>query len=73
MIQLSVEDDGPGVDDAIKQKIIQRGMRADTQSSGQGIGLAVCHEIVSSYGGTMTITTSELGGAAFVIQLSATT
>ena len=73
MIQLSVEDDGPGVDDAIKQKIIQRGMRADTQSSGQGIGLAVCHEIVSSYGGTMTITTSELGGAAFVLQLSATT
>lgn len=72
IIQLSVEDDGPGVDHAIKQKIIQRGMRADTQSSGQGIGLAVCHELVSSYGGTMTIGTSELGGAAFVIQLPAT-
>jgi two-component system sensor histidine kinase PhoQ len=72
LIQLSVEDDGPGVDHAIKQKIIQRGMRADTQSSGQGIGLAVCHELVSSYGGTMTIGTSELGGAAFVIQLPAT-
>ena len=69
IIQLSVEDDGPGVDDSIKQNIIQRGMRADTQSSGQGIGLAVCHELISSYGGDMTISTSELGGAAFVIQL----
>lgn len=72
IIELSVEDDGPGVDDAIKQKVIQRGIRADTQSSGQGIGLAVCHELVSSYGGTMVINTSELGGAAFVIQLPAT-
>ncbi|GGP82987.1 ATP-binding protein [Shewanella ulleungensis] len=68
-ICLSVEDDGPGVDDAIKQKIIQRGIRADTQSPGQGIGLAVCHELVNSYGGTLTINTSKLGGAAFIIEL----
>ncbi|MGX9463166.1 ATP-binding protein [Shewanella sp. A14] len=68
-IRLSVEDDGLGVDEAVKQKIIQRGIRADTQSTGQGIGLAVCHELVSSYGGKMTINTSKLGGAAFVIQL----
>lgn len=72
-IQICIEDDGPGIADDIKQKIIQRGIRADTQSPGQGIGLAVCHELINSYGGNMTINTSVLGGAAFVIELPAVT
>ena len=68
-IRICVEDDGPGVDDTIKQKILQRGMRADTQSSGQGIGLAVCQEIVTSYGGNLRVNASNLGGAAFIIEI----
>jgi two-component system sensor histidine kinase PhoQ len=68
LYRLCVEDDGKGVDDTQKQKIIQRGMRADTQSPGQGIGLAVCQEIVTSYGGKLSVNTSNLGGAAFIIE-----
>jgi two-component system sensor histidine kinase PhoQ len=69
ILQILVEDDGPGVDESLKQKIIQRGVRADTQSPGQGIGLAVCNEIVSSYGGTLSIEDSALEGACFRIQI----
>ncbi|MGZ9898034.1 ATP-binding protein [Shewanella gaetbuli] len=64
---LKIEDDGPGVDEQYRQKIIQRGVRADTQYTGQGIGLAVCVEIVNSYHGTFEIATSHLQGAAFII------
>ncbi|MDF0535484.1 sensor histidine kinase [Shewanella yunxiaonensis] len=66
---LVVEDDGPGVEEGLKQKIIERGVRADTQSPGQGIGLAVCNEIVSSYGGTLSIEDSDLEGARFSINI----
>lgn len=67
--ELVVEDDGPGVDESIRQKIIQRGVRADTQQAGQGIGLAVCHEIITSYGGSLSIETSTLEGACFRISI----
>lgn len=67
--ELIVEDDGPGVDESIRQKIIERGVRADTQKAGQGIGLAVCNEIVSSYNGKLIIGTSKLEGASFKITI----
>ncbi|MCG9696356.1 ATP-binding protein [Shewanella sp. Isolate11] len=66
---LIIEDDGPGIAENIRKRILQRGVRADTQRPGQGIGLAVCHEIVSSYNGTLNIETSELEGAKFIIRI----
>ncbi|MCZ4337120.1 ATP-binding protein [Shewanella colwelliana] len=66
---LIVEDDGPGVAQNIRQRIIERGVRADTQKAGQGIGLAVCNEIAISYGGQLLIETSELEGAKFIIRI----
>jgi|GEM_PF-871593 len=67
--ELVVEDDGQGVEESIKKKIIERGVRADTQKAGQGIGLAVCNEIVTSYNGKLIIETSELEGAKFSITI----
>ena len=65
---IQIEDDGPGIDEAMKSKVLQRGVRADN-SSGQGIGLCVCSEIVDSYNGRLTIDDSPLGGARFTIVL----
>ncbi|WP_407332899.1 ATP-binding protein [Enterovibrio sp. 27052020O] len=64
---LIIEDDGPGVSDAYRDSIFQRGVRADQLNPGTGIGLAVCNDIVQSYEGTITVNTSELEGAAFVL------
>ncbi|PIE42736.1 MAG: hypothetical protein CSA50_08860 [Gammaproteobacteria bacterium] len=66
---LSVEDDGNGVQDRHKTAILRRGARADTAVSGQGIGLAVVIDIVSSYGGEVTVTDSRLGGACFSLSI----
>ena len=67
--ELVVEDDGPGIEEALRDKVLQRGVRADSRSPGQGIGLAVCDEIVASYQGTLTIEKSVLEGALFRVRL----
>ncbi|WP_087017459.1 ATP-binding protein [Thaumasiovibrio subtropicus] len=68
-ITVKIEDDGPGVDEAHREAIFQRGVRADQLNPGQGIGLAVCHEIVSIYQGKIWVETADIEGAAFVIEL----
>ncbi|MBC6904439.1 two-component sensor histidine kinase [Saccharophagus sp. K07] len=64
-----VEDDGPGVNAEVQQTILTRGTRADTATPGQGIGLAVAVDILSSYGGSIDIFRSKLGGAGFAIRI----
>jgi len=60
---IHVEDDGNGIDGADVKTVLQRGVRADTRQSGQGIGLAVVAEIVDLYDGSIAISRSSLGGA----------
>jgi len=66
---MRVGDDGPGIPAALQQDILKRGARADTAQTGQGIGLSMAVEIISGYGGSLELETSELGGAEFVISL----
>lgn len=65
--RLCIEDDGPGIEEHRKDSILRRGERLDTQQPGQGIGLAVVEDIVSSYSGTLTLGKSELGGLSLEI------
>ncbi len=68
-ITIEIEDDGPGIAKDKRQEILKRGARIDTSSPGQGIGLAVCTDIVSSYDGGIIVESSELGGAKFIVTL----
>ncbi len=61
-LRLAIEDDGPGIPEDKVEYVLQRGGRADTLLQGQGIGLAVVTDIVSSYKGTVRVGRSELGG-----------
>lgn len=69
--RLVVENDGQAIPPHERERILQRGVRRDEQSPGQGIGLAVVADIVAAYGGTIRIDTSTLGGARFEVQLPA--
>lgn len=60
---VTIEDDGPGVAEEQQHWVLERGARADTVRTGQGIGLAVAVEIVSNYGGELEIKKGSLGGA----------
>lgn len=66
--ELWVEDDGPGVPEDQRARIVQRGERLDTQHPGQGIGLAVVRDIIESYDGSLHLQASSLGGAAFHVR-----
>ncbi|WP_022965838.1 ATP-binding protein [Denitrificimonas caeni] len=65
--ELVVEDDGPGVPEHQRERILQRGERLDTQYPGQGIGTAVVKDIIDSYDGQLFVEESVLGGAQFRI------
>lgn len=68
-IRIVVEDDGPGIRKDDRKEVLRRGVRADQRVDGQGIGLAVCQEIVASYRGGLSIEESALGGAAVIATL----
>jgi two-component system sensor histidine kinase PhoQ len=68
-LEVTIEDDGPGIPATVREQVLQRGQRADPTTAGHGIGLAMVHEIILLYGGTLKIDTSKLGGAAIHIQL----
>jgi signal transduction histidine kinase len=73
-VELSVDDDGPGVDPLDRQRILERFTRADDDRSraggGAGLGLAIADDIVTDHGGSLTVTDSPLlGGARFVVTL----
>ena len=68
-LALSIEDDGPGIDEADAERVLQRGTRADQSVPGYGIGLAVTRDIVEAYDGRVIIGRSALGGALVTLVL----
>ena len=65
--QLLVEDNGSGVAEDQRERILQRGVRLDSLLPGQGIGLALVSELVAQYQGRMQVRESTLGGACFCV------
>lgn len=65
-----VEDNGSGFP-ADAEKLLERGVRADTRQPGQGLGLAGVAEIVQAYEGRLLLDRSSLGGAKVIVALPA--
>jgi two-component system sensor histidine kinase PhoQ len=68
-LRIVIDDDGPGIAEADRAKVLQRGGRVDEATPGHGIGLSMVHDTVALYGGTMRIDASEFGGARFDLAL----
>jgi two-component system sensor histidine kinase PhoQ len=66
---LTVEDDGPGIPEAERDRVLDRGARLDERVSGQGIGLSVVRELAQLNGGAIAIAQSTLGGAQIEVRL----
>ena len=64
-----IEDDGSGINTADRDRILQRGHRADQNISGHGLGMAIVSDILLMYQGSMEITDSPLGGAKITVSL----
>ncbi|HJE68753.1 sensor histidine kinase [Pseudomonas oryzihabitans] len=68
---IRIEDDGPGVPEAQRAAILERGSRLDEAVAGHGLGLGIAKDIVEGCAGTLALETSRLGGLAVVIRLPA--
>ena len=68
-LTLCIDDDGPGISEENRPRVLQRGVRTDESVPGQGLGLAMVHDTVDLYGGSLSIDTSPLGGARFELRL----
>jgi two-component system sensor histidine kinase PhoQ len=69
-LSIVVEDDGPGIPQELRARVIERGVRADEHVPGHGLGLAMVRDTVAIYGGQFLIGSSEaLGGARVELRL----
>lgn len=70
---LDVDDDGPGIAVADRERVFDRWVRLDTSRSraggGAGLGLALVREIARTHGGDVTVGDSPLGGARLRVTL----
>lgn len=68
---VEVGDNGPGIRDEIKDKILQPFFTTKKGTQGTGLGLSITHDIVKAHGGDMRIETNSSGGATFRIAIPA--
>ncbi|MDT8319766.1 MAG: ATP-binding protein [Xanthomonadales bacterium] len=66
---LSIEDDGAGIPEEELESALERGRKLDESRSGQGLGLAIAHEIAELYGGKLTLSRSGYGGLCAELEL----
>ena len=58
-----VDDNGPGVPDASRTRILERFERGESGQPGSGLGLTLAAQVARAHGGTVTVATSADGGA----------
>jgi signal transduction histidine kinase len=59
---ISVDDDGAGLDEAMREQVLRRGVRADETAPGSGLGLAIVRDLAEAYGGAIVLERSPEGG-----------
>ncbi|MEM1313783.1 MAG: sensor histidine kinase, partial [Pseudomonadota bacterium] len=68
-LELTVEDDGPGVPEDERDTVLRAGARLDEAVPGTGLGLAICSDIAEAYEGELTLDASALGGLMVRVRL----
>ncbi|MDY7088272.1 MAG: HAMP domain-containing sensor histidine kinase [Actinomycetota bacterium] len=71
-VELTVDDDGPGIPADQRERVFDRFVRLDEararDDGGSGLGLAIVRAIVTAHSGVVTASTSDLGGARFTVR-----
>ncbi|HXW05148.1 MAG TPA: sensor histidine kinase [Vicinamibacterales bacterium] len=62
LVEITIDDDGAGIEPEMRERVLQRGVRADEAAPGSGLGLAIVRDLAELYGGTIALETSPLDG-----------
>jgi signal transduction histidine kinase len=68
-VEISVEDNGNGIPDKIKEKIFQPFFTTKPAGQGTGLGLSLSYDIVKAHGGEFVLNSKEGAGSEFIIHL----
>ncbi|MBT8219319.1 MAG: hypothetical protein KJP00_05830 [Bacteroidia bacterium] len=66
---ITIQDNGPGIPDSIKDKIFQPFFTTKPTGQGTGLGLSLSYDIVKAHGGEITVNSEEGVGTKFVVSL----
>jgi signal transduction histidine kinase len=71
---LSVEDEGPGLDEEVAEKLFERFYKKDMNDDGNlpscGLGLTICKELATVLEGTIRVQSKKGDGATFSLVLN---
>ncbi|MBK8654045.1 MAG: hypothetical protein IPN20_09135 [Haliscomenobacter sp.] len=68
-ILISVQDNGNGIPDHIRDKIFQPFFTTKPAGQGTGLGLSLSYDIIKAHGGELKVETKEGEGSTFTIQI----
>jgi signal transduction histidine kinase/ketosteroid isomerase-like protein len=68
-VRIAFEDNGPGIPDEIKDKILQPFFTTKKGTEGTGLGLSITHDIVKAHGGELKVESTVGKRTEFTIKL----
>ncbi|WP_300455371.1 sensor histidine kinase [Accumulibacter sp.] len=70
-LTIAIDDDGQGIAAGQRDAVLRRGVRADQQVPGSGLGLSIVGDLAQVYGGGLRLADSPLGGLRALLSLPA--
>jgi len=73
-LSVSISDNGPGIPEALAQRVFEPFFSTKSEGEGTGLGLSICLGIVKEHGGSMSLDPGGAGsgrGATFTVELPA--
>ena len=75
MVEIAIDDDGPGIPEGLREKVLEPFVRLDEQPAGDtggtGLGLTIARDVVLSHGGELRLDQSRRGGLRAVLRMPA--
>lgn len=72
-VQIKIQDDGPGIEPGLREKIFDKFFRADnsltTSKPGSGLGLSITRHMLRDLGGDIAMDSTSARGAGFIIRI----
>jgi signal transduction histidine kinase len=68
-VSMTISDSGPGIPPELQPKLFEKFKSGKRQSSGIGLGLYLCRNIVELHQGTIRYSDAPLGGACFIVTI----